>query len=95
MRPDIAALLFPDPARRVPAGDGSGEPGPDKPVLVRVSDVQPEAVEWLWPGRLAAGKLTLLIGDPGVGKSLLTLDAAARLSRGIPWPDGGVPPRET
>ncbi len=57
------------------------------PVLVCISDVQPRPVEWLWPGRFAIGKLTLLAGDPGLGKSFLTLDMAARVSTGTPWPD--------
>lgn len=57
------------------------------PVLVRVADVQPERVRWLWPHRIALGKLALIAGDPGLGKSLITLDAAARVSRGTPWPD--------
>jgi hypothetical protein len=49
-------------------------------------------VEWLWPGRLALGKLALLDGDPGVGKSLIALDLCARLSNGHPWPDGSPSP---
>jgi putative DNA primase/helicase len=57
------------------------------PVLVRLSDVHPELVRWLWPGRIALGKLTLLAGDPGLGKSFVTLDLAARVSSGIAWPD--------
>ncbi len=57
------------------------------PVIVNLADVQPESVRWLWLGRFALGKLTLLAGDPGLGKSLLTLDMAARISRGTPWPD--------
>jgi hypothetical protein len=59
------------------------------PVIVRLADVKPEAVTWLWPGRFALGKLTLIAGDPGLGKSFLTLDMAARVSRGWAWPDGG------
>jgi len=61
-----------------------------KPVLrmTRLSDVSPEAVEWLWPGYIPAGKLTLVVGDPGTGKSYMTLDLAARLTAGKPWPDG-------
>ena len=58
------------------------------PVLVRLSDVQAESVSWLWPGRIPRGKLTLIIGDPGQGKSFLTLDLAARVSSGRAWPDG-------
>lgn len=57
------------------------------PVIVRLSDVRPEPVAWLWPGRIALGKLTLIAGDPGLGKSFLTLDMAARVSRGWAWPD--------
>jgi putative DNA primase/helicase len=57
------------------------------PVIVRLSDVQPEQVRWLWPGRIAMGKLTLLCGDPGLGKSFVTLDLAARVSSGTCWPD--------
>jgi hypothetical protein len=65
----------------------------DEAVLVSLADVQPTAIDWLWPSRLAAGKITLLVGDPGLGKSWLSLDLAARLSRGAAWPDGGVAPR--
>lgn len=57
------------------------------PVIVRLSDVIPESVSWLWPGRIALGKLTVIAGDPGLGKSFLTLDIAARVSRGSEWPD--------
>jgi hypothetical protein len=52
------------------------------------SDVPPAAVEWLWPLYLARGKLAILDGDPEVGKSLVSIDLAARLSRGGPLPDG-------
>jgi putative DNA primase/helicase len=48
--------------------------------------------DWLWPGRLAAGKASLLDGDPDQGKSLLTLDWTARLTTGHPMPDGFTPP---
>jgi putative DNA primase/helicase len=57
------------------------------PVLVNLADVKPREVSWLWPSRVAIGKLTLLAGDPGLGKSFLTLDMAARISRGDGWPD--------
>ncbi len=53
----------------------------------RASDVAATKVDWLWPGRIASGKVTLLAGDPGLGKSLLTLDMAARVSRGGRWPE--------
>jgi putative DNA primase/helicase len=56
--------------------------------LCRMCDLRTQFIEWLWPRRLALGKLALLEGDPGLGKSLLTLDLCARLSRGWPLPDG-------
>jgi putative DNA primase/helicase len=51
-------------------------------------DVKSESVRWLWKARIPLGKLTLFVGDPGQGKSLVTVDIAARLSRGIAFPDG-------
>ena len=56
------------------------------------SSMTPRAVEWFWPARLAPGTLALLDGDPEVGKSLLTVDWAARLTTGRPWPDGTATP---
>lgn len=53
-----------------------------------LAHVRAETLRWLWRPFLPRGKLTLLDGDPGVGKSLLTIDLAARLSRGGPLPDG-------
>src|SRR5437763_1943940 len=53
-----------------------------------LSRVRSEPVRWLWWPYLPRGKLALLDGDPGVGKSLLAIDLAARLSRGGPLPDG-------
>jgi hypothetical protein len=41
----------------------------------------------LWPGRIPAGRITLLVGRPGGGKSFITIDAAARVTTGRPWPD--------
>jgi Bifunctional DNA primase/polymerase, N-terminal/AAA domain len=63
----------------------------DGPVVVRLADVAPEAVDWLWPRRLARGKLTLVIGEPGGGKTYFVIDCGARVTRGAPWPDGTAP----
>src|SRR5437870_4959213 len=57
-----------------------------------ISQLTPRPVSWLWPGRLALGKLAMLDGDPGLGKSLLALDLCARLSTGRPFPDGALGP---
>src|SRR5918994_1370026 len=55
---------------------------------ILVSDVETERLAWLWRGWLALGKLSVLDGDPGLGKSATTLDIAARVSTGRPFPDG-------
>ena len=59
--------------------------------LVCVADVPAEPVRWLWPGRIPLGKLTVLDGDPGVGKSTLTLSIAAKVTTGAPFPDRARP----
>ena len=51
--------------------------------------VKPELVDWLWRNRFARGKATLLMGDPGLGKSLISHWAAAVVSVGGEWPDEG------
>ena len=57
----------------------------------RASDIDPQPIRWLWPQRFALGKLNLVAGDPGLGKSQFTLDMAARVTRGATWPvDGGL-----
>lgn len=64
----------------------------DGPVVVPLSAVRPRAVEWIRPQRWARGKLGLVVGDPGFGKSCVILDAAARISTGAEWPEGGRAP---
>ncbi len=57
------------------------------PVFKTLSDVQPQAVRWLWPYRIPMGKLTMVVGNPGLGKSYLSLYIAAAVTRGLTWPD--------
>lgn len=45
-------------------------------------------VEWLWPGRIAVGKLSIIAGQPGLGKSQLTIHIAAQVTTGGVWPLG-------
>ena len=56
-------------------------------VVTRMTDIEMRAIEWLWPDRIAIGKLTEFAGQGGVGKSTLLFDIAARVSRGEAWPD--------
>ncbi|MCH7491865.1 MAG: AAA family ATPase [Gemmatimonadetes bacterium] len=58
-------------------------------VITCLADVEPERVTWLWKGRIPLGKITLLEGDPGTGKTTVALDMAARISTGRPMPGGG------
>jgi hypothetical protein len=81
--PDYAAIF--DEAQR--AASEQSQPGP---LLRCFSDIAPKPLRWLWPSRIPLGKLTLLIGDPGLGKSLLTADIASRVTRGRPFPDGAT-----
>lgn len=57
------------------------------PVVTPYAAVAERDIAWLWRDRLPLGMLCLLAGDPGVGKSLLTVELAARVSRGQPLPD--------
>ena len=63
------------------------------PVGTLLNSVTEEKVEWLWRGLIPLGAITILDGDPGVGKSVLTDEIASRISRGIPLP-GETTPRD-
>jgi hypothetical protein len=58
-----------------------------------LSRVRSRQVEWLCEPYMARGKVAILDGDPGIGKSLLAIDLAARLSRGEGLPGGAKPDR--
>lgn len=80
--------------RQVPERNGThvAPPAPStttlgKALVVFASTVKPRKVEWLWPARVALGKLTTFAGQGGVGKTFVLCDIAARLSRGYEWPD--------
>jgi putative DNA primase/helicase len=55
--------------------------------LVRATDINPEPISWLWPGWLARGKLQILAGAPGCGKTTIALKFAATVTTGGTWPD--------
>jgi putative DNA primase/helicase len=70
----------------------------DKPVQAlqsaRASSFDLSAVQWIWPGRFAVGKLGLIAGLPDEGKGQILCDIAARITRGLPWPcEEGQAPR--
>jgi RecA-family ATPase len=72
--------MTPRDDHRIDLGDGA--------FALRLADVHPESVSWVWRGFIPIGKVTLLDGDPGLGKSTVTLDLAGRVSCAAPMPDG-------
>jgi putative DNA primase/helicase len=62
-------------------------------IVRRASDVVPQPVVWLWPGRMALGKLTLVAGEPGLGKSQVATALAAAVTTGglLPHEEGKAP----
>jgi putative DNA primase/helicase len=55
-------------------------------IVQRASDIKAEPISWLWPERIAIGKLTLIVGDPGLGKSQLTAFLTAVVTTGDELP---------
>jgi hypothetical protein len=70
--------------------NGSAPPSANESFLVlrKAADIHPEAICWLWPGRIALGKICLIAGPPGLGKSQVTTDIAATVSSGGIWITG-------
>jgi len=54
----------------------------------RIDQVASEPVEWVWRDYLPLGKITVIDGDPGLGKSTVVADLTARVSVGGPMPNG-------
>ena len=69
----------------IPLHEGNGKP---KIVLEPMDTIEPVAIDWLWANRIPAGMVSLIVGLPGQGKSFISLDMAAKISRGTQWPDG-------
>ena len=81
-RTEEAAVWRPTPLIQCP-----GIAGLD---VVCMADVTPTAIEWLWPNRVAIGKVSVLAGEGGRGKSTILCDLAARTTTSDRWPDGAV-----
>jgi putative DNA primase/helicase len=56
--------------------------------LIRAADLKPEPIRWIWDGWLARGKLHILAGASGTGKTTIALALAATITNGGRWPDG-------
>jgi putative DNA primase/helicase len=72
-----------------PNGNGSAPPHTMSRLCTRpLSQVVPQPIRWAWKNRLAFGKVHMLDGFPGEGKSQLMMDIGARLTHGASMPDG-------
>jgi energy-coupling factor transporter ATP-binding protein EcfA2 len=101
----LAALGFeaaPDPAQcdiQSPGTNGTqltndrSSKNGDAVQLIRGTALEPKPISWLWEGWLARGKLHVLAGAPGCGKTTVALAFAAALTAGKDWPDGIPAPR--
>jgi putative DNA primase/helicase len=56
--------------------------------LKPASSFRVEPIRWLWQGWLAMGKVHILAGSPGTGKTSISMAMAATISMGGRWPDG-------
>jgi len=55
-------------------------------VVVKASDVEPKPITWIWHQRIAKGKVSLLVGHPGQGKSFVSCAIAAAITKGHELP---------
>src|SRR3954451_10357322 len=58
--------------------------------VVCMSDIKPQAINWLWKNWIAFGKVSVLAEEGGRGKSTILCDIAARTTRSDFWPDGAL-----
>ena len=84
----IASASAPAMAEPQPGTENAVSRFTDTVELIDGASIKPEAVRWLWEGYLARGKLHVLAGAPGTGKTMIALALAATVSTGGRWPDG-------
>lgn len=88
----LAVYGLPEHPSRTEPDIGTTESKAEPPTLkvVLMSDIKTEEVSWLWYPYIALGKLTILEGDPGLGKSWLTCALASGVSCGRGLPGAGI-----
>ena len=86
---EIAARNYRLPIRDYPVKVAPQHHSPsDGVMLINGADLTPTPVDWLWKDWLALGKLHILAGDPGQGKTTIAIAFAATVTSGGLWPDG-------
>lgn len=83
---EMAVRCVDEEERRQKERQEKGQNTDPIPLIINLADVEPEEVKFLWEPYLPLGKLTLLEGDPGLGKTFLALNLCAAISNGWPLP---------
>jgi|GEM_PF-1140917 len=76
------------------ASENQDSSDPWSPSLTKLATVESEEITWLWEPYIPRKKITILDGDPGVGKTFLALQLAARVSTGDTFLDPRKPARD-
>ena len=72
-----------------PRNKGNTRKGGSIPVYRKMSEIEPQPINWLWEDYIAKGTFTLITGEPDLGKSQITLSMTAIVTTGGIWPLGG------
>ncbi len=90
VEPEALAILGAIPTNH--SGPGTGPVTNAGSIITRrVADIESKPVSWLWQGRIPRGKLTIVAGNPGLGKSQITASIAAVVTTGGSWPVDRTP----
>jgi putative DNA primase/helicase len=68
--------------------DADGSPSATGLISRCAAEIAPETIDWIWRSRIARGKHTCIAGEPGTGKSQLTVAVVAAVTTGGEWPCG-------
>jgi len=88
LRDEIDCALNPDAVRKQQQKNGQLNARAASLVVRCAAEIEPEKIDWLWSGRIARGKHTCIAGEPGTGKSQLSIAIIAAITTGSEWPCG-------